>query len=170
MTSKFKLRFRESRIQHYAERNTNDLSELIAIGRKAGPRGYLTRDEFLTICVKKSPRPRIHYESNGAGLIEEVTAISFAEKTSEQVRIQILQILSGVSWPVASYILHFCTEDQYPILDFRALESLSIEKLPLYTFEFWNEYTAFCRDLAHRNRISMRTLDAALWGYSKSQD
>jgi len=168
MTSRLKLRFRESRIQEYAGRNKNDLSELISIGREAGRSGYLKRDDFLTICMTKSSRPRIHYESNSAELIEEVTAISFAEKTSEQVRIQILQILSGVSWPVASYILHFCIEDQYPILDFRALESLSIEKTPLYTFEFWNEYTTFCRDLARRNRVSMRTLDAALWGYSKS--
>ena len=38
-----------------------------------------------------------------------------------------------------------------------------------YNFEFWNEYTQFCRKLASEAMVSMRELDRALWKYSKEK-
>jgi hypothetical protein len=37
----------------------------------------------------------------------------------------------------------------------------------VYEFSFWWEYTQFCRKLAAEAGVSMRTLDRALWQYSK---
>lgn len=43
------------------------------------------------------------------------------------MRIEVLTVVCGVSWPVASTILHYCVSDDYPILDFRALWSLEMD-------------------------------------------
>lgn len=162
---KFKLRFPENKITYWADRAPN-ITALQAIGRSARARGSLTRSEFLTLCNVKSPRARSHYEENTAKLIKEVTAISLLAD-SERVEIQALMILAGVSWPMASFILHFCSKRKYPILDYRALWSLSIEKAPVYTFDFWMEYVACSREIALRNGVSMRCLDSSLWQFSK---
>lgn len=161
----FKLRFPESKIAHWADR-APDITSLQKIGQAARARGFLTKDEFLGLCKVKSPRSKSRCEQNTPALIEEVTTISFGAK-SKQVEIQSLTILTGVSWPTASFILHFCSKHSYPILDYRALWSLSIDRPPVYTFEFWESYTVFCRALAKRNKLSMRRLDSALWQYSR---
>ena len=161
----FKLRFPEKKIGYWADR-APDLAPLQKIGQVARTRGYLTKEEFLNLCEVKSPRSKSHCEKNVSELIKEVTAISSCAK-SEQVEVQSLIILTGVSWPTASFILHFCSKHQYPILDYRALWSLSIDTPPVYTFGFWKKYTAYCRILAKRNKVSMRRFDSALWQYSK---
>jgi hypothetical protein len=75
-----------------------------------------------------------------------------------------------VAFPTASVLLHFAHRDRFPILDFRALWSLGIDEPPTaYTFEFWSAYTRECRSLAEAAEVSMRTLDRALWQYSKEQ-
>jgi hypothetical protein len=160
---KFVLRFPESKLEKWQR---GDLTSLQRIGEDAKNRGYLTREEFLKICADKSSRSKSRCASNSTELIREVTEISFSAK-AEQVQIQSLMILVGVSWPTASYILHFCSANRYPVLDFRALWSLSINKPPLYTFSFWHEYTDYCRNLADRSGLTMRQVDAALWQYSK---
>jgi hypothetical protein len=63
--------------------------------------------------------------------------------------------------------LHFFHPDPYPILDIRALEALGIKKPAVYTFEFWYKYVTFTRQLAKESGVDMRTLDKALWQWSK---
>jgi len=76
-------------------------------------------------------------------------------------------LLQGVEWPTASVLLHFGYRDLYPILDFRALWSLSVEPPKEgYDFEFWSAYTTHCGSLLGRREVDMRTLDRALWQYS----
>ena len=71
---------------------------------------------------------------------------------------------------MASVILHWCHTDRYPIIDYRALWSLGVkEVLATYSFDFWLTYVAFCRQLADEARVDMRTLDKALWQYSKEK-
>jgi hypothetical protein len=79
----------------------------------------------------------------------------------------VLRSLAGVEWPTASVILHFCDRRPYPILDYRALWSLGYRKPPAYTFAFWMAYTRFTRELSQATGHSMRTVDKALWQYSK---
>ncbi len=129
-------------------------------------RGYFTRPEFLDLCHWKTPRSKPLVASNVEGFIKEVTHTALST-SDERLRVEVLTLLKGVSWPTASVLLHFGHWDTYPILDFRALWSLSLEKLPaIYDFDFWWEYVQFCRRLAAEAGVSMRVLDRALWQYS----
>ena len=133
-------------------------------------RGKLTRDELILVCRWKSPRST-HYaqdEGNDDNFVGQVTSIALGQGTSERLRIQVLRILEGVEWPTASAILHFAFPDRYPILDFRALWSLQKDEPKSYTFEFWKCYADFCREYARNHNVSMRTLDRALWTYSRA--
>ena len=69
--------------------------------------------------------------------------------------------------PTASVLLHLALQT-YPIIDYRAFWSLSIDPPPAsYSFEFWWKYTRTCRSSADEAGVSMRTLDRARWQYSK---
>ena len=79
-------------------------------------------------------------------------------------------MLDGVGWPTASVLLHFGHAEPYPILDYRALWSCGVPRPPSqYSFGLWWPYTRFCREITRRYGISMRTLDRALWQYSKER-
>lgn len=165
----FKLRFSIGDIEYWASRYQYDgdgeIEETVAPAVRS--RGHLIRDEFLRICMWKSPRPRRHYEKNSEELVREATRIALSA-AAEELRIGVLTVLEGVSKPVASTILHFCHAERYPILDFRALWSLGLEDRTVwYPFPFWWAYVRFCRRLADECGVSMRVLDRALWQYSR---
>lgn len=75
--------------------------------------------------------------------------------------------LDGVGVPTASTLLHFAFPDRYPILDVRALQSLGCAARSAYPISFWLEYLAACRNIADRHKVTVRTLDKALWEHSK---
>ena len=130
-------------------------------------KGFLTKSQLFKVCHWKSPRSSGHTKKNSVAFIKEITSIALSTQ-EERTKIEVLTLLTGVNWPSASVILHFFHNDLYPILDFRALWSLGIEKIPnLYTFEFWWKYVSYCRKLSLKYNIDMRTLDKALWQYSK---
>lgn len=164
----FSLRFPESSIGHWASRNKADLGNIEQIGLNACNRGFLTHEEFVTMCASKSPRTKSRCAKNSAEFVREVTKVAFTNP-NEQLRIQVLTLLNGVAWPTASYLLHFCSNDPYPILDFRALWSVSCNQPTAYDFSFWWSYTEYCRGMATRNRVTMRVLDSALWQYSNER-
>lgn len=128
--------------------------------------GYLTRSILLKTCKWKSPRTEPHCKKNDDSFVKSVTGASLSTK-NEQLRIEVLTLLQGVGWPTASAILHLCFPKSYPILDFRALWSLSMEMPKSYKFEFWWEYTQLCRKISKDVNVSLRQLDRALWQFSK---
>lgn len=160
------LRFPESQIVQIADRYeyASD-GEIIALRPIVVERGHLVRDELFQVARWKAARNQNRVLKNSENDVEEVTRFALST-TSERARIESLLILVGVGWPMASVILHFFHNDQYPILDFRALWSLQFRTEGDYNFAMWREYVSVCRDLAHRNEIDMRTLDRALWQYS----
>jgi len=132
-------------------------------------RGFYTRDEFLAVTRWKTRRSQSRCARNSPALVEETTAAAL-RASDERLRIGTLTLLEGVSMPTASVLLHLAHKDPYPIIDYRALWSLGIEKPPAaYSFEFWLAYTRTCRSLAKQAGVSMRLLDRALWQYSKEQ-
>ena len=138
----------------------------IEIAPQVRSRGHFIRPVFLDLCLCKTPRSKPLVERNPEGFIKEVTRTALSTP-DERLRVEVLTLLKGVSWPTASVLLHFGHSAPYPILDFRALWSLGIEKPPTnYDFDFWWEYVQFCRQLASETGMSTRTLDRALWQYS----
>ena len=131
-------------------------------------RGYLLRSEFLALCRWKTPRSQPRCARNRDAYIREVTRIALSTR-NEELKIRVLLVLDGVSWPTASVILHFCDRGRYPILDVRALWSVGLRRLPAYSFPLWWEYTRFIRNISNRTGLSMRTVDRALWQYSKER-
>jgi hypothetical protein len=163
----FALRFPPGRLRDYFGRYSADGDRrVMPIADAVRKRGHFTRDEFLSVCHWKSPRSQPRCQRNEGEFVREVTSIALATK-SERIRIEILQLLHGVSWPTASVLLHLGHREPYPILDFRALWSLGYKKPPEYTFEFWWAYVQAWREMAAKHRLDARTLDRALWQYSK---
>lgn len=119
------------------------------------------------MCRWKTPRSKPRVAENTEEFVNEVTQTALST-TSEKLRIEVLTLLSGVSWPTSSVLLHYGYDNLYPILDFRALWSLSIDvPPPYYDFPYWWEYTIYCRNLASVAGVTMRVLDRVLWQYSK---
>jgi hypothetical protein len=144
-----------------------DDAEVEAIGEAARRRGWYTRPEFLTVTRWKTERSGSRCAKNTPTAIREATQVALRVK-DERLRIGVLTLLQGVEMPTASVLLHLAHPDPYPIIDFRALWSLGVEAPPsYYSFEFWWAYTRECRSLAEAAGVSMRTLDRALWQYSK---
>jgi hypothetical protein len=78
--------------------------------------------------------------------------------------------LNGVEVPVASAILTAINPERFTIIDFRALESLGItDRQAYYAIDFFIDYLRFCRGLASQCRVGLRTLDRALWQWSKEK-
>ena len=86
--------------------------------------------------------------------------------TDHWEKVLYLTELRGIGQSTASAILHLYDEGQYPILDIHALWSAGLKKKKRTSYPFWLEYIEFCRDIANRNGVDMRTLDRALWFYS----
>jgi hypothetical protein len=128
--------------------------------------GFYTKDDLQAFCRWKSQRTQSRVAQNPADYVEEITRVALST-ANERLRIEILLLLRGVSWPTASVLLHFGHQERYPILDFRALWSLGIDQPGRYDFDLWWQYTEFCRKLADETHLSMREVDRALWKYSK---
>lgn len=164
----FRLRFPTSQIDRWADRYSYTGEEAVVeqLTPPIRERGYMHRSEFLDLCEWKSPRTRRLCAANDESTVQEATRVALSS-TEEVLKIGILRVLQGVAWPTASVILHFCDRGAYPILDYRALWSLSVKEPSQYTFGFWWSYTTYVRDLGTRTGKSMRTIDRALWQYSK---
>ena len=162
-----KLRFPESKIEHHAARYSygRNESELLALRESVQRAGHLTKLQLRLLAQWKSPRSAPHIERNSETFIQEVTHFAL-HASDERARIEALTLLSGVLWPTGSVVLHLFHADRYPIIDFRALWSVSSEVPIQYTFEFWLAYVKYCRSVAKRSGVSMRVLDRALWQYS----
>ena len=164
--TKFQLRFPVRDIAYWAERCEDEEKAILPIVPAVKRRGFLTKNEFLVVCRWKSPRSQPRCRTNSPEFICEVTKCALSTP-AERLRIEVLTLMNGVSWPTASVILHFFHPDDYPILDFRALWSLKSAVPQPYEFVFWQAYTRHCRKLSKLSGVSMRTVDRALWQFSK---
>ena len=166
---RFKLRFLPHGIGDWADKYGDAMDDAVptAVGAAVKQRGHLEKAEFLQVARWKTPRSQTLCASNPPEFVREVTSAALATR-NERLAIEVLTLLRGVSWPTASVFLHFCSPRPYPILDFRALWSLSCDATPAdYGFELWQAYVEVTREIAKTSGVSMRELDRALWAYSK---
>jgi hypothetical protein len=122
----------------------------------------------VTVCRWKTARSAPKVASNSAAAVRAATGRAFAAEDPAE-RVSELLALSGVGVPTASVLLHFAFPEALPILDVRALESLGVIGRSSYTPDLWAGYVTACRELAAANDVSLRTLDKALWQYSKER-
>ena len=166
MTINHSLRIPAKKLKDYQERYDSsaevNLDKYHQIDTKPD---YLTVDQLQEICHWKSKRRADLARLNPEPRVREITTFSFSAKCEES-KLGALTLLSGVQFPTASVILHFCVDQTYPILDFRAIWSLGIKQPTQYTFAFWKEYVNICRSVAAEHKLSVRELDMALWQYS----
>jgi hypothetical protein len=165
----FRLQFDQSRISSLASRYSYPSESRIVdeISPGARARGWYKKSEFVEVCRWKSPRGASRADAlNSSDAIVEITRTALSA-TTEELRIWAPQALAFVAWPTASVLLHFGHPEPYPILDYRALESLGVRRPAAYTMSFWLDYLDFTRALAAEAGVSMRTLDRALWQWSK---
>jgi hypothetical protein len=165
----FRLRFSARDIGRWADRYSyTDDADVERIGREAGSRGWYTRAELLSVARWKTRgRSEWRCKLNTEADVRTATTLALATQ-DERERVSGLIRLQGVQLPTASVLLHLARPNLYPIIDFRALWSLGLDKAPaFYTFAFWWAYVQACRALATNAGISMRRLDRALWQYSK---
>ena len=169
---KFELRFPLSEIRYWARRysypGADEEAALLRLKPRIRKARRLTKDQLVRICTWKAARSAGNARGNDPEYVEHLTRLSFAA-SNERARIELLTLLDGVGWPTASVILHFFHKGRYPILDYRALWSVGAKPPRRYTFDFWWSYTLFCRRLAKKAGVRMRTLDKALWQYSKER-
>lgn len=165
-----RLTFPENRLTHFAAQYKLNALELVVIGMKkaVAEQGFLSGEQLYQVARWKAARSAEHVLKNSESYVRETTRFALAA-TDERFRIEALTVLDGVLWPSASVILHLYHNDRYPILDFRALESLGEPVPKQYDFQFWWKYVQFCRKLASKHGMEMRELDRALWQYSKAK-
>lgn len=165
----FQLQFPAERIEALAGRFGHvDETPLLAVGSAARARGYYTRSEFIEVCAAKTVRSRPRVATNSEGAVVGTTRRALAAR-NEGTRMSALLELEGVGVPTASTLLYCAFPSDYPILDVRALESLGVRPRSQYPVAFWLEYLSACRALASASGVSIRTLDKALWQYSKER-
>jgi hypothetical protein len=147
----------------------SDDGRLLAVGSAVRTRGHYTRAEFIEVCAWKTPRSRPRVAGNPSRAVVAATRRALATD-DEAARIAALLELDGVGVPTASTLLYAAFPADYPILDVRALESLGVKSRSVYPVSFWLAYLEACRALARRAGVSLRTLDKALWQFSKERD
>ncbi len=126
---------------------------------------YLRREDLIKIVGWKTRNRSVHYcKENDSNKIRELTKRSFCVG-DEKARIESLLTLKGVSWRVASAILHFAFPSKYPIWDFRVLQSLDWPER--YNFNLWQKYCNEINKISKKYKLPIRTVEKALWKYSK---
>ena len=148
----------------YQSSGTVIVTEVVPRARR---QRFLSQGDLDILCRWKSPRIGRRCLDNPPEFVEAVSAVALST-SNERLRVEVLVLLRGVGWPMASVILHWCHTDPYPILDYRALWSLGLDALPsYYDFDLWWRYVCACREIADQAGVDKRTLDRALWQYSK---
>ena len=172
-----KLRFCECKIDEWADayieyqeaQGAEREEQVIGFRDKIQGRGYLTKYELYKVADWKL---RVYGEDAAEPTLKnpddciQVTTRQAFRSTDHWEKMMYLTELRGIGQSTASAILHLYDEGQYPILDIHALWSAGLEKKKRTSYPFWLKYIAFCRDIANRNGVEMRTLDRALWRFS----
>jgi hypothetical protein len=134
----FELRFLERKLKYWASRYQVPQEEKLLIDvevPKVHSRGHIAKHQFLRFCKWKTPRSKRICRRNTESLVIETTGVALST-TDEELKIGVLRVLAGVEWPTASVLLHLCDRAPYPILDFRALWSVSVASPPPYNFDY----------------------------------
>ena len=126
---------------------------------------YARRNLEIIFEWKTNGRGRSRLAKNTDEDITDALRLAIEAKT-DRAAIAVLMGLNGIQVPVASAVLTAIDPERFTIIDFRALESLNVIQ-PAININFYLEYLDACRKLAKESSVPLRTLDRALWQWSK---
>ena len=140
------------------------LKRLIAARRRKGL-PFLSLEILHTLARWKSPRILPLIRRNSPLAVR--TAARLAAAAGDEVsRLRALLTLQGVGVPMASVVLHFTFPNRYPVMDVHvraALPRLRVRERVSNSPDGWVRFCVALRRLSSRYRVSLRTLDKALW-------
>lgn len=176
-----KLRFCESQIEELEKAYLEDQREnypekyelekrVIAMKPKIQKAGCMNFKQLKTMAEWKSRRILRHIDKNdidenSRAFVKMITRQAFEAKP-DWPKLMTLTVLSGVAESVASAILHLFDDRDYPMMDRNAEWSVGFEWDSGHIYPLWQEYVNYCREIAYRRAIKMRTLDRALWKFA----
>jgi hypothetical protein len=175
-TYSFVLQFAPSEIRGLIERFVPEQDDEALAAGKAIADGNYSKANLNVIIRWKVGNP---WKEQNVGLVgrntddEIARALRFASGigTSEKSAVETLYGLHGVGIPVASAILTMINPEKYTIIDYRALESLGVSKkdatVAAQSIDYYLAYLQKCRELSRQYKVSLRTLDRALWKWSE---
>lgn len=150
------------------------IAEMLQSSREG--KKYLTPEEMRALATWKSnKRTYKDLENNEAGRIEERTKAAFSYRGGDpKEHIKLLVGISGkpetgihgVNIATASSFLHFAFPGQYPVIDRLALRAMGMRENK-QNLGVWHDYAEVCLQHAGRRRVTLRTLDRALWQLGK---
>jgi hypothetical protein len=162
-------------VAHWAERycelcSARERGAEIEIERRmpeARRRGVLEQDLFLRIGLWKTPRQRKNLLSNTSDEIARATRAAF--ELPARRAIKALKELHGVALRMAVAMLHWMRPAEFPMLDFRVVESMGwLQPRDYEDLDFYERFSGEVQAHARRLGVDLRTLDRALWAMSKA--
>jgi hypothetical protein len=167
-TPQFRLECDPSEIDGLAERYGPEQDDEAFKAGASIAGGDYSRENLKAIVRWKSPRRIALIDDNTDAEISSALRVASDASTTERSAVKALDGLHGVGVPVASAIPTTIRPEKYTVIDFRALESLGVAKWP-GSIGYYLAYLSECRALARRHNKSLRTLDRALWQWSKER-
>lgn len=165
-TASFKLRFDASLIPELESRyDFRDDNDALNAGKQIREGQYTRKNLQAIFEWKTNGRGRSRLAKNTDEEIADALRLAIAAKT-DRAAVATLMGLNGVQAPVASAVLTAIDPARFTIIDFRALAALTVIQ-PTITTNFYLVYLDKCRVLAKQNNVTLRSLDRALWQWSK---
>lgn len=168
-----------------------------SISKVLQKRGYLFKNEFISICEWKTKRQKRRYKTNHSIEIKKVTKNVISTQsthpdTKELINKQINNLiqLNGVGVPVASAIMTIIFPRYYCVLDYRAWRALhwTLKKSKSFRFASYSEFSDFLdnygkyaslksysdylekiKKLAKGYNMTPRKIEMALWKYDEKK-
>jgi len=162
----FELKFTCADIKALASRYDDDDSSMEQAGKQIANGNYSRK--YLTEIVRwKSQRNIALLQENSDADIRNALKTAHMSN-SERQALETLRGLRGVEVPTASAILTAIDPSRWTVIDFRALEALGVyQKSP--GVDFYLAYLSKCREIAKECTVDLRTLDRAMWQWSKER-
>lgn len=167
--SNFVLQFDPALILELAVRyDYEDDTEALNAGKSIASGNYSRANLEVIFRWKTGGRGISRLSRNTDAEIADALRLAIAACT-ERSAIAVLCGLNGVGIPVASAIMTVVDPQRFTIIDFRALEALGFSAPPVTTIDFYLVYLRKCRELADQFKVALRTLDRAMWQWSKER-
>jgi hypothetical protein len=142
--------------------------------RAAKIRGYLTKGELESVCRWKSARAINRVRVNKKHRIKLATTAALTAR-SEDVRLEALLQLKGVSVPMASAVLMLLDPKRYGVIDIRVWQLLhavgAVSENPQglkFSVKHWLQFLAILRRLSSRLGVSARAVERTLFEVHKA--